>query len=106
MITVLALTFALVLNQAGDRVKIYYPQAKNVTLLAVCVISEGHGDRDKGESPEPWYSQSCWTPPDRPTEEYRLRPNTYWVRGKLEIVEDGRRFTLQTRPIRIRPEPD
>ena len=103
--TVLAITFAIVVGQHSDRVRIYYPTEKNVTLLEVCIVTEGHGDPDKGESSEPWYRQSCWPPPDRASEEYRLPQNTYWVMGLLRLVDEGQQFTLQTRPIRTRPEP-
>lgn len=99
-----AVSFAIVVNQNATQVRLYFPQDANVTLLEVCVISEGHNDADKGESPDPWYQRSCWPPSGRYTETYVLRRNTYLVRGRLVFVEDGMRFTFQTPVIRVRPE--
>ena len=94
-----ALTFSITVSQDATRTTLRYPAAEGVSWLQVCVESEGRGERD-----EPWYANSCWEP-RFPTEEYRLAPDAYYVRAHLTIDQDGKRSTLHTPVLQVRPEP-
>ena len=94
----LALAFRLTVGQDGRTVTLHYPRQDGVTLLTVCVETEGNKD-------DPWYLNSCWEPrQDTSVEQYRVRYGTTWIRAHLQLDNRGSVQTLQTPRVWVSPE--
>lgn len=94
VITTLATTFSLTVNQSRSGITLRYPTG--VEWVEVCVEQQG----------KLVYEQNCWTP-QIGVEDFKLREGVTRVQAHLTILKDGLFFTtLHTPVIQVKPEED